>query len=214
MAPPEHFRLLKGDGANLSPFLVSPFELPAHCLQSALASKGTSPVMIRTSRLFLRPYFPEDARELCAAIADERVVRMLSLAPWPYTLEDAHSFCALTHVPPELNFAITLPGATGAPIIGGIGIDPATGNLPELGYWIAPDHWQRGYVSEAIAAVLETARLMGMQHIRSSHFVDNLASGCVLLKAGFTPTGELIEIASRGRGGQGVPAIRYELMLG
>ncbi len=169
--------------------------------------------MIRTSRLFLRPYFREDARELCAAIADERVVRMLSLAPWPYTLKDAEDFCSLVHAPPALNFAITLPGPSGAPIIGGIGIDCTKGEMPELGYWIAPDHWQKGYVSEAIAAVLETARLVGIERVRSAHFVDNLPSGCVLLKAGFLPTGELIEIASRGRGGAGVAAIRYERAL-
>ena len=170
-------------------------------------------MMIRTRRLLLRPYFPEDAAELCAAIADERVVRMLSMAPWPYTLKDAEDFCALTHEPPELNFAITLSGASGAPIIGGIGID-FKGDLPELGYWIAPAYWQQGYVSEAIEAVLEKARLMGMERVRSAHFVDNLASGCVLLKAGFAPTGELLEIACRGRGGEGVPAIRYERALG
>lgn len=170
-------------------------------------------MIIRTRRLLLRPYFPEDANELYAAIADERVVRMLSRAPWPYALADAQEFCARAVVPPELNFAIALPGLHGAPIIGGIGID-ICGDLPELGYWIAPDFWRQGYVSEAIEAVLEASSALGFDRIRSAHFVDNLPSGCALLKAGFAPTGELIEIACRGRGGEGVPAIRYERVLG
>ncbi|MBA3730647.1 MAG: GNAT family N-acetyltransferase, partial [Sphingomonas sp.] len=38
----------------------------------------------RTARLLLRPGWAEDAPALAAAIGDERIVRNLATAPWPY----------------------------------------------------------------------------------------------------------------------------------
>ena len=46
----------------------------------------------RTARLTLRPAWLEDAPQLTAAIAHERVVRNLSKVPWPYRLADAEAF--------------------------------------------------------------------------------------------------------------------------
>ena len=46
----------------------------------------------RTARLLLRPGWAEDAPALCAAIGDERIVRNLATAPWPYRLRDAEAF--------------------------------------------------------------------------------------------------------------------------
>lgn len=168
--------------------------------------------MIRTSRLLLRPYFAEDARELFARIADERVVRMLSRAPWPYTMDHAREFCACPLDPFCTNFVITLPEQRGAPIIGGIGLELA-GDVPELGYWLAPDFWRQGYISEAVTAVLEKAALLGFTQVCAGHFADNPASGAVLRKAGFAPTGEIAATPSQGRGGQDVPTIRYACEL-
>ena len=48
----------------------------------------------RTKRLLLRPGWAEDAAALAAAIADEKIVRNLATAPWPYRLDDALSFLA------------------------------------------------------------------------------------------------------------------------
>ena len=48
----------------------------------------------RTERLLLRPGWIEDAPAVHRAIADERVVRNLATAPWPYSLADAEAFLA------------------------------------------------------------------------------------------------------------------------
>ena len=166
-------------------------------------------MMIRTSRLLLRPHFPEDARELFAAIANQRVVRMLSRAPWPYRLEHAEAFCARPLDPRRTNFAITLPEWAGAPIIGGIGLDMEP-EVPEIGYWIAPEFWGQGYVSEALDAVLTQAVVLGVERVQGTHLIDNPRSGAVLLKAGFVPTGEAVSVRCEGRGSIEVPAIRYQ----
>jgi RimJ/RimL family protein N-acetyltransferase len=164
----------------------------------------------RSERLFLRPAFPEDSRELHAAICDAAVAAMLSRVPWPYRLADAEEFCARAADPMLPSFLITVPGQSGAPIVGGIGFRPEGEDLV-LGYWIARDHWGRGYATEAGRAALQIAHAIGRRRVLAGHFVDNPASGRVLRKLGFRETGEVRPTFCRARGGELVLARRYAL---
>lgn len=47
---------------------------------------------------------------------------------------------------------------------------------------------------------MQTARALGHRRIRARHAIDNPASGRVLRKLGFRPTGDLVRIHSRARG--------------
>jgi RimJ/RimL family protein N-acetyltransferase len=164
----------------------------------------------RSERLFLRPAFPEDSRELYEGICDAGVIVMLSSAPWPYRPADAEQYCAMpadTHAP---RFVITIPGEKGAPIVGTVGFKHADSEL-ELGYWIARDHWGQGYATEAARAALEVARSLGRKRVLAGHYVDNPASGRVLRKLGFRETGEVRPTFCRARGGELVLARRYAL---
>src|SRR3546814_10500061 len=105
-------------------------------------------MFIRSERLFLRPGWPEDWEEVLRLIGDETVVRNLANVPWPYTGADARSFLNLPHEQRLPRFMVTVPGGSGARIVGGAGLNGAAG-APELGYWIAREHWGRGYASEA-----------------------------------------------------------------
>ena len=67
-------------------------------------------MFIRSARLFLRPAFPEDSRELYEAICDAGVVSMMATAPWPYRLADAEEFCARPVDPKVPGFVMTLRG--------------------------------------------------------------------------------------------------------
>ncbi|MCJ2178536.1 GNAT family N-acetyltransferase [Novosphingobium album (ex Hu et al. 2023)] len=169
-------------------------------------------MFIRSERLFLRPGWPEDWQEVMSLIGDETVVRNLANVPWPYTDEDARSFLALPQEQGFPRFLITVPGTSGAAIIGGAGLN-RTDAVPELGYWIARDHWGRGYASEAARAVLGLARAMGHERITATHFIDNPASGRVLEKAGFRRTGRVSERFSKGRG-KACPSREYERVFG
>src|SRR5699024_10331451 len=104
-----------------------------------------------------------------------------------------------------------LPTAEGAKLIGSAGIS-RDGDDVELGYWIARAHWGQGYATEAARAVLSQARALGHKQLVASHFVDNPASGRVLRKVGFCPTGERRIRYSAGRQGVGV-ALTYRLEL-
>lgn len=153
----------------------------------------------RTDRLMLRPSWPEDASALYNAIADERIVRNLAQAPWPYTAKDAQAFAALEHDLIYPNFLL-FQRTHGAPrLIGGCGISNRDGQA-ELGYWIARPYWGLGYASEAARAVIDIAAAIGHRHLIAGHFTDNPASGRVLHKAGFARTGMTEKRHSNGRG--------------
>jgi RimJ/RimL family protein N-acetyltransferase len=165
-------------------------------------------MFIRSERLFLRPAWPEDWQELFARVADEAVVRNLARAPWPYTSEHARNFAEQPQDPRCPHFFITLPTASGpAAMVGCVGLVREQGEVA-LGYWIGKDFWGRGYATEAVRAVLNLARTLGHVRITASNFADNPASGRVLRKAGFQPTGKIEQRFCLARGAE-VPAVLH-----
>jgi RimJ/RimL family protein N-acetyltransferase len=170
-------------------------------------------MFIRSERLFLRPAWPEDWRELLAVVADPAVVRNLAKAPWPYTEDDARSFAQAPQDPRCPHFFITLPTAQGpAELIGCVGLAVIDDEV-ELGYWIARDHWGRGFATEAARAVLSLAKTLGHRELVAGHFIDNPASGSVLRKVGFVPTGKVRNRYSLARGYE-TQSVEHRLALG
>jgi RimJ/RimL family protein N-acetyltransferase len=169
-------------------------------------------MFIRSERLFLRPGWPEEWADLLALIDDENIARNLPRAPWPHAVEDAGAFAVREGERMLPGFCITLPGADGARLIGGIGLGRDGGEV-ELGFWIARPCQGQGYATEAGRAVLGLARTLGHRRLVASHFVDDPASGRVLRKLGFCPTGVVRERFSLGRGGT-APARQLALVLG
>lgn len=143
----------------------------------------------RTQRLTLRPGWPEDAAALAAAIAHEAVAFKLSRLPWPYTVEHATDWLSQPSRAGEISRVILAHEGNRARLVGGIGIHP-DGDDHEIGYWLTPDAWGRGYATEAARAMIDIARFgMGLRRLTSGHFIDNPASGRVLAKLGFRNTG-------------------------
>ena len=166
----------------------------------------------RTERLLLRPGWPEDAPAVFEAINDQAVVRHLASAPWPYRREDADLFLSSPRPLLHPNFLIFRRTQESPVLVGSIGFgDNGEGDL-EIGYWIARDHWGRGYATEAGRAVLDIARTIGHREIEAEHFVDNPVSGKVLKKLGFKPTGKVLPRYSRGRG-EKADAVQFRLQL-
>lgn len=169
-------------------------------------------MFVRTQRLTLRPAWPEDAAELAQAIGHEAVVRNLARAPWPYPIEAAESFAATFADPCEPKFLIFAHDGGAVRLIGAIGVGPFGDEAHELGYWITPDAWGRGYATEAAGAVLRAAKALGIRRVAAGHYLDNPASGQVLRKLGFRATGRVVATYSRGRGGEASSA-RFEIDL-
>lgn len=167
----------------------------------------------RTPRLLLRPAWAEDAPALAHAIGDERIVCNLASAPWPYTRADAEAMIARERRLEEPWFLIARRTAGAPETIGTIGIGRGPDGCLELGYWIARIHWGRGYATEAGQAVIDIARRgLRMASLSAGHFLDNPASGRVLEKLGFAPTGVIEHCFSKGRDAE-VPCKRYHIAL-
>jgi len=167
----------------------------------------------RTERLLLRPGWREDAPALLQAIADEAIVRNLATAPWPYSFADAETFLTRERAPRDAACLIFLRGDGAPRLIGGVGFGRMPSGEREFGYWIAKPYWGRGYATEAGRALLANARdTLRLGKLAAGHFLDNPASGRVLGKLGFRPTGGTVQRHSLGRGGE-APCRLFELDL-
>ncbi len=145
----------------------------------------------RSERLFLRPAWPEDWEALLGGISDEGIVRHLATAPWPYTAHHARDFLSWPQDPRFPRFLLTLPAGDTSHLVGMCSLLPREDGELHIGYWIARPYWGQGFATEAARAVVEVGRMLGHKHISAAHHVDNPASGKVLRKAGFRPTGRV-----------------------
>ena len=153
-----------------------------------------------TRNLLLRPGWSCDAPALATAIGSKRIVANLASAPWPYGLDQARDFLAKMDDAPLPAFIVTLRKS--AEVIGACGFGYSPSGEIELGYWIAEPHWGQGYATEAARAALDIAKTLGWRRVEASHFLDNPASGRVLEKLGFEPTGTHAMRMSCGRGAE------------
>lgn len=64
----------------------------------------------------------------------------------------------------------------------------------ELGFWLLPEHWGRGYISEAMPLVLDHGfGRLGLHRLEAQVETDNIASRKVLERCGFAHEGTLRE---------------------
>ena len=71
----------------------------------------------------------------------------------------------------------------------------------EVGYSLARRCWNRGYMTEALRAVLDyTFRELGFNRVEAQHEIDNGASGAVMRKCGMQKEGTLRQrLYNKGR---------------
>jgi RimJ/RimL family protein N-acetyltransferase len=151
---------------------------------------------LSTERLLLRQFLPTDAPRI-RELAGAKEIAAGTLLPHPYEDGTAEEWIATRQKYFEagtaLYFAITL--AQGQAMIGSIGLDIVESHKhARLSYWLGVPYWNRGYCTEAVAAVLGYGfRQLELNRIYSPHFLGNDASGRVLQKAGMTYEGRMRE---------------------
>ena len=117
------------------------------------------PVSIHAERVFLRPILPEDA-EVIASICQDPDIQEWTTIPSPYTLQDARSFISHTQQwwkEDRPTWIIEVGGSASGVVAGVVSFhDPVIPGLrAEVGYWSNPATRTRGYVAEALAAMIE-----------------------------------------------------------
>lgn len=151
------------------------------------------PTLIDTDRLRLRPWENSDVDDILAYAQDEEWSRYLRLLPRPYTRRDAREFVARQGEFDRLtrpSWAIVLDGR----VIGGVNLRLDLANrLGEIGYSVARSHWNHGYCTEAVRAVIAEAFAShpDLNRIRAFADVRNTASQRVMVKVGMQKEGML-----------------------
>jgi RimJ/RimL family protein N-acetyltransferase len=147
---------------------------------------------LATERLLLRGPTISDADRVAELAGDHGVATMTSNMPHPYGLAEAEAWIGKMSgqgFDREPCFVIEHRHFG---VVGGVGFRESPNGRPELGCWLGRPFWNRGYATEAARAALDWARRDWRRKVvTAGHFVDNPASGQVLVKAGFLYTGDV-----------------------
>lgn len=149
---------------------------------------------MQTERILLRPWQESDAEALYKYASDPIVGER---AGWPPHKSVEESLEIIRTVfQNATTWAIVLKETNEA--IGAMGYMPdcplslpAREGEPLVGYWVGKPYWNKGICTEALMLMLKYIRKeTSYTSLISSHFIDNPASGRVMEKCGFAPTGE------------------------
>ncbi len=147
-------------------------------------------VELRTTRLTLRQPRLSDAERTARLLNNFRVAGNLARVPYPYGEADALAWLRSWRADKpaaETGFTLDLAGEG---VIGHCGYHLAE-NVPVVGYWLGEPFWNRGFMSEALRAVVAWYfEATAEAAIASGVFSFNKASLAVQNKLGFTQTGE------------------------
>jgi [ribosomal protein S5]-alanine N-acetyltransferase len=144
-------------------------------------------MILESERLLLRPLAVDDAPHFTTLFAgDWEAVKQTGRMPYPPT-EVAMRRWIAGHIGAHSHAFLLIRKADGAVLgSGGFG---GTARAAELGYGLGRAYWGRGYATEAVGAMLDHARLLGLRRLEAYSFLDNQASARVLEKAGFAHLG-------------------------
>lgn len=144
---------------------------------------------LETKRLWLRWPRAADAAAIQAMSSFKHVAEMTARVPHPYPPGAAEAHILETR---RANAAGTLFGlamtikAGQRELVGRIGLNLRDGGGFALGYMMHPDHWGRGFASEAVEAIVAAAfSLTEADEIHADVRTTNPASRRVLEKADF-----------------------------
>lgn len=156
-----------------------------------------STVQISTERLTLRPLAPSDAVALFAIHADPEFMRYWSSPPWQ-TMDQADALIDrdLTEMAQGTQIRLGVFLRDQQLLIGTctlFKIDQQC-RRAEVGYGIAPQFWRKGFMAEAVSALLEFGFTeMNLNRVEADIDPRNTASGKSLEKLGFLQEGFLRE---------------------
>ena len=173
--------------------------------------------MMETERLLLRPWRDSDAESLFKWASDPDVGPR---AGWPPHKSVQESLEIIRTVFKDATNTWAIEWKESGEAIGAMGYGPscecalpAREGEPLCGYWVAKPYWNKGICTEALRLMISHIKeTTTIKSLISGHFVDNPASGRVMEKCGFIPTGETVIDASQYQGeGRPIRVLRLEL---
>lgn len=146
-------------------------------------------VELKTERLILRPWKPDDVYDFYEYASVDGVGQM---AGWPphKSIEDSKRILDI-FISGKKTFALEHDGK----VIGSLGIEKYDEKFypemsepsgREIGYVLSKDYWGRGLMPEAAMAVINYLfEVVRLDFIIVGHFIDNTQSARVIEKCGF-----------------------------
>ena len=147
-------------------------------------------VQLQTDDLILRPLRYSDADGIFSNIANDREVLryyIMNYAPVrsQFSLErTVDFFCS------SKRYGFAIVEKSSGDVIGMIQQCSSADEVfrtTEIGYALGKRYWNRGYMTQALNAVIEFLFSKGIHKIVCSHIVENAASGRVMQKCGMLP---------------------------
>lgn len=144
----------------------------------------TVPVLT-TERLVLRQLRADDADALHPMLSDAEA-NTYGTHPATRTIEETREQIAKRAAAPDWRaWAVTLKGDDTA--IGTVACyEKRQGKVTEIGYVLCRAHWGHGYVTEAVAAMIDLLFAEGQRRVFADTDPDNAPSIAVLRRLGFT----------------------------
>ena len=156
---------------------------------------------LATARLTLRDFRAGDLDYVTRHCSDFQVSRWLVQVPYPYSRQDAADFLEVVRAG-DAGLMWVIIRDSG--LIGAISVGK------ELGYWMAPQAWGQGFMTEAAQAVVDhTFGSTDIDVMHSNHFAENRASQRILQKLGFIDVGPNLHFSKARQ--KNVPGRRLEL---
>lgn len=151
---------------------------------------------LETPRLRLRPLEKSDSLAIQNTAGAREIADTMISLPHPYTDGEAERYITRQQAEKEAGHAVTFTiGHKAAGEFCGLvevrEIDHEHSQA-ELSFWLAEEVWGRGFMSEAVQAVMRYSfEDLGLNRLYAYHMVRNPASGRVLQKNGFKQEGLL-----------------------
>ncbi|KZL19336.1 hypothetical protein PsAD2_02088 [Pseudovibrio axinellae] len=166
---------------------------------------------LQTNRLILRAFLPDDYQRLRYLFSDYDVARMTASFPHPLTDDGAQKLIS-RFMSQNLKTDVVWAIDNGTGFIGSIGAHQISDSA-SLGYALGKYYWGRGYMSEAVQAVVNYLKIERcVENVDACVFLENPASFRVLLKNGFAPT-TLCKHACVSRGEDEIDTQNFTLNL-
>src|SRR5262245_29145397 len=152
-----------------------------------------APERIDTARLVLRRPVASDAPAIFERYAsDAEVTRYLSF-PRHVSVRQTRAFLAFSDAEWERWPAgpYLVESRAAGTLLGGTGLSFETFQRASTGYVLARDAWGRGYATEALHAMVDAARGLGVRRLQAFCHPEHRPSWRVLEKCGFEREGTL-----------------------
>lgn len=161
-----------------------------------------SPIL-ETDRLLLRSFREDDAGAVTSVLRNARCAETYLLPDYPEP-EDVLPLVSrlreLSLDPDRFVYAVARKDPHGGDtLMGFLNEQTREGGVVEIGYVLHPDFWNRGYMTEAVGAVIRELFRMGASAVRAGHFEENASSRRVMEKNFMAPIPLTEDIDYRGR---------------